>query len=54
VERLEDAADHLIAGGGDGRTDGVDASLPRMGAAWSISDDPIACARRSLAACAVT
>jgi aspartyl-tRNA(Asn)/glutamyl-tRNA(Gln) amidotransferase subunit A len=36
-ERLEDAADHLIAAAGLRRVDGVDTSLPRMGAAWSIS-----------------
>jgi aspartyl-tRNA(Asn)/glutamyl-tRNA(Gln) amidotransferase subunit A len=36
-ERLEDAADHLIATAGLTRVDGVDTSLPRMGAAWSIS-----------------
>jgi len=36
-ERLEDAADHLIAAAGMVRTGGVDTSLPRMGAAWSIS-----------------
>ena len=36
-ERLEEAADHLTATAGLTRVDGVDTSLPRMGAAWSIS-----------------
>jgi aspartyl-tRNA(Asn)/glutamyl-tRNA(Gln) amidotransferase subunit A len=36
-ELLEDAADHLIAAAGLQRLDGIDTSLPRMGAAWSIS-----------------
>ena len=34
---LEDAAEHLIAETGLQRIDGVDTSLPSMGAAWSIS-----------------
>jgi aspartyl-tRNA(Asn)/glutamyl-tRNA(Gln) amidotransferase subunit A len=36
-EVLEAAADQLIAATGMVRVDGVDTSLPRMGAAWSIS-----------------
>ena len=36
-EQLEEAAGHLIAEAGLARIDGVDTSLPRMGAAWSIS-----------------
>ncbi len=36
-ELLEEAAEHLIADCGLLRVDGVDTSLPRMGAAWSIS-----------------
>jgi aspartyl-tRNA(Asn)/glutamyl-tRNA(Gln) amidotransferase subunit A len=36
-ELLEDAADHLIGAAALQRVDGVDTSLPRMGAAWSIS-----------------
>ena len=36
-ERLEVAAAELIADAGWKRVDGVDTSLPRMGAAWSIS-----------------
>ena len=34
---LEEAAEHLIAIAGLRRVDGVDTSLPRLGAAWSIS-----------------
>jgi aspartyl-tRNA(Asn)/glutamyl-tRNA(Gln) amidotransferase subunit A len=34
---LLEAADHLVATAGLVRIDGVDTSLPRMGAAWSIS-----------------
>jgi aspartyl-tRNA(Asn)/glutamyl-tRNA(Gln) amidotransferase subunit A len=36
-ELLEDAAGHLITAAALQRVDGVDTSLPRMGAAWSIS-----------------
>jgi aspartyl-tRNA(Asn)/glutamyl-tRNA(Gln) amidotransferase subunit A len=36
-ELLEEAADALVADCGLVRVDGVDTSLPRMGAAWSIS-----------------
>ncbi|MEY2766612.1 MAG: hypothetical protein RI912_274, partial [Actinomycetota bacterium] len=34
---LLEAADHLVASAGLRRVDGIDTSLPRMGAAWSIS-----------------
>ena len=34
---LDDAAEHLIAITGMRRVDGIDTSLPRLGAAWSIT-----------------